>query len=76
MKPFTLERTQFMPISLETAWDFFSSPANLVKITPPDMDFRITSPPQSGIYAGQIINNIIGSIHVVSCVSWRSKSPS
>lgn len=55
MKPFTLERTQTLPITLETAWKFFSNPTNLVKITPPKMAFRITSPPQSGIYAGQII---------------------
>ncbi len=55
MKPFTLERTQILPITLETAWEFFSNPANLAKITPSGMDFRITSPPQSCVYAGQII---------------------
>ena len=55
MKPFTLERTQILPITLETAWNFFSNPANLSRITPPNMDFRITSPHQSGVYAGQII---------------------
>ena len=34
MNPFTLERTQTLPITLETAWKFFSNPANLVKINP------------------------------------------
>ena len=32
MKPFTLERTQILPITPETAWEFFSDPANLAGI--------------------------------------------
>jgi ligand-binding SRPBCC domain-containing protein len=47
----------FMPISLDTAWDFFSSPLNLQKITPPDMQFTVTSPynKDTKMYAGMII---------------------
>ena len=37
----TLERTQNIPIGLEEAWDFFSSPENLAKITPAYMEFTI-----------------------------------
>jgi ligand-binding SRPBCC domain-containing protein len=55
MKPFVIDRVQILPTTLDTAWDFFSNPANLSKITPPSMDFCITSPPQSTTYAGQII---------------------
>jgi ligand-binding SRPBCC domain-containing protein len=55
MKPFAFERTQTLPTTLESAWDFFSDPGNLARITPPAMDFRITSPPQPTTYAGQII---------------------
>lgn len=55
MKPYILERKQTLPVSVEQAWEFFSNPFNLVKITPPYMDFRITSPMQNDIYAGQII---------------------
>jgi ligand-binding SRPBCC domain-containing protein len=54
MKPFIFERVQQLPISIDTAWDFFSDPANLGRITPPGMDFRITSSPQT-TYAGQIL---------------------
>jgi ligand-binding SRPBCC domain-containing protein len=72
MKPFTLERTQILPITLETAWKFFSNPANLVKITPPDMDFRITSPGQSGIYAGQIITYTVRPFRWAS-VNWTTE---
>jgi ligand-binding SRPBCC domain-containing protein len=56
MKTYTLKRTQFLPISIEEAWDFFSSPRNLAAITPQYMKFRITH--FSGgerMYAGQII---------------------
>lgn len=56
MKIYHLKRTQFLPISLSEAWDFFSSPKNLSKITPEHMGFEILY--ISGgdkAYAGQII---------------------
>ena len=40
----TLEREQWLPIPIEQAWDFFSSPKNLAKITPGDMGFVIREP--------------------------------
>lgn len=48
-------RTQCLPITLEGAWEFLSSPANLRLITPGYMDFRITCDPEPSIYPGQII---------------------
>jgi ligand-binding SRPBCC domain-containing protein len=50
-----LEQEQHLPITLQQAWDFFSSPANLDAITPPDLGFQITSPPEPEMYEGQII---------------------
>ncbi len=45
-----------LPVSVREAWQFFSDPANLDKITPPEMNFIITSSPiRSGTYAGQVI---------------------
>jgi ligand-binding SRPBCC domain-containing protein len=55
MKIYKLERTQIIKASLDEAWTFFSSPVNLVEITPADMNFSITSPIDSNIYEGQII---------------------
>jgi ligand-binding SRPBCC domain-containing protein len=55
MKIHRLQQEQILPISIETAWDFFSSPANLDSITPPDLGFQITSPPQGRMFEGQII---------------------
>ena len=56
MKIYTIGRTQFLPIDLQEAWSFFSSPKNLNVITPPEMNFKILS--ISGgtkMHAGQII---------------------
>ena len=40
MKIFIFRRDQYLPISVEEAWAFFSLPANLAKITPPDVKFE------------------------------------
>lgn len=55
MKLHTLEQEQTLPISLDEAWDFFSSPANLDAITPDDLGFRITCPLADRMFEGQII---------------------
>jgi len=49
------EFTQFVPASLDVVWEFFSSPSNLSKITPPEMGFLITSPVQTEMYPGMFI---------------------
>lgn len=51
-----LKRVQILPLSLEEAWEFFSSPYNLEKITPPDMKFRVIPPePEPSMRPGMII---------------------
>ncbi|PWS30711.1 SRPBCC family protein [Pedobacter paludis] len=57
MKTYRIEFTQKIPVDLDTAWDFFSSPLNLSEITPKDMTFDVTSPNMEGIkmYPGMII---------------------
>ncbi len=57
MKIYEHRTIQSIPIGLEEAWDFFSSPRNLDQITPDNMGFRILS--ISGgekMYEGQIIH--------------------
>lgn len=51
-----LKTTQFLPVPLEEAWAFFSSPANLDTITPESMTFRVLSDLPGKIYPGLIIN--------------------
>lgn len=57
MKAYHLKFTQQLPIPLKEAWDFFSSPLNLAKITPEEMAFTVTSDlnAQSKMYPGMII---------------------
>lgn len=53
---FTLKTHQIVKTSLDEAWDFFSSPANLKVITPPTMGFDIiTKEVADKMYEGQII---------------------
>lgn len=46
---------QFLPISVENAWDFFATPTNLNKITPEEMAFKVTSELPEKMYEGLII---------------------
>ncbi len=56
MKVFSLKTVQCIPVSLEKAWGFFSSPANLKAITPDKLGFQILSKYHGDkMYAGQII---------------------
>ena len=50
-----LETTQVLPIGTEEAWAFFSDPRNLVRITPPDMRFEVTSDIGDRVYPGMMI---------------------
>lgn len=47
---------QKIPVSLPTAWGFFSNPDNLQILTPAEMDFKVISKHHDEkMYAGQII---------------------
>ena len=56
MKLYRLERSQHLPITIETAWDFFSNPYNLQQITPLWLDFKITCAIPEKIHPGMIIS--------------------
>ena len=52
----TLTYSQRIPVSIESAWSFFSSPENLARITPPEMFFRITNGSAGQqVYEGMLI---------------------
>jgi ligand-binding SRPBCC domain-containing protein len=57
VKTYALKYETFIPTTLDKAWDFFSSPLNLAKITPADMQFVVTSDfkENTKTYAGMII---------------------
>ncbi len=69
MKVYKLYRKQLLPVSLERAWAYFSSPKNLNEITPPDMNFQILSGADEAMYTGQIIQYKINPIANIP-LSW------
>lgn len=57
---YTLTSEQILPVTMEVAWEFFTLPTNLDKITPAEMKFFITNNPGPQTYPGQIITYKIG----------------
>jgi ligand-binding SRPBCC domain-containing protein len=56
MATFSLKTVQKIPVDIETAWEFFSNPANLQTITPKNMGFKVLSKHHGDkVYPGQII---------------------
>ena len=63
---------QLLPVTIEKAWDFFSTPANLVQITPPELDFKIKSELSEGdIYEGMTINYTVKPLLGIP-VKWKT----
>lgn len=62
MKLYRLQRRQYLPLSLATAWQFFCNPSNLAVITPPWLNFVITSELPEKIYPGLIITYKVSPI--------------
>lgn len=53
---YSIKTVQRIPVPMQQAWDFFSSPANLQKITPSHLGFRIISRHHGEkMYPGQVI---------------------
>jgi ligand-binding SRPBCC domain-containing protein len=59
MKIYQLKTSQKLPISLEKAWNFFSNPANLSKITPSWLNFEVKTELPEKMYAGMIITYFV-----------------
>ncbi|MBE7177887.1 MAG: SRPBCC family protein [Mucilaginibacter polytrichastri] len=64
MKSYVLTFRQKIPVDINEAWRFFSSPLNLSKITPPDMRFTVTSDysGDSVMYPGMIITYVVSPV--------------
>jgi len=74
MKAFHLKFSQRIPISLPEAWDFFSSPLNLAKITPKEMAFVVTSElnPDQKMYPGMIITYKVSPVAGIK-LNWMTE---
>ncbi|WP_256007158.1 MULTISPECIES: SRPBCC family protein [Pedobacter] len=74
MKAYQLTFTQSIPVPIPEAWDFFSSPLNLVKITPPNMAFNVTSDYDQGtkMYPGMIITYKVAPLFGIQ-LNWMTE---
>jgi ligand-binding SRPBCC domain-containing protein len=59
---YRIERTQVLPISLEEAWAFFSSPKNLAKITPKELGFVVHGDVPEVMYPGLFIEYTVSPL--------------
>ena len=59
MKIYTKHTKQNLPITIDKAWEFLSSPYNLKTITPDYMGFEILSGADRPMFPGQIIQYIV-----------------
>ena len=59
MKIHTLKRKQLIPYDRETVFNFFKSPENLEKITPPKVKFNIITPSPIIMRSGTILDYTI-----------------
>jgi ligand-binding SRPBCC domain-containing protein len=70
---YKLYREQFLPISIEKAWNFFSAPQNLSLITPPEMRFNIISTDANKpIFEGMLIDYTISPIMGI-LLHWKTE---
>lgn len=69
---YQLYREQQLNCSIEDAWDFFSSPNNLQKITPSDMGFVVRSNYENTpIYVGMKIDYVVSPLFGIP-LKWKT----
>jgi len=66
-----LERTQVVPISIREAFDFFSNPHNLERLTPDLVHFQFLTPPPERVSPGTILEYRLRLYGIP--VKWRTR---
>jgi ligand-binding SRPBCC domain-containing protein len=70
---FRLMSVQKLPLSLNKTWEFFSNPHNLLTITPPFLNLKVTNEVFGDeVYAGQVITYKVKPFPGVA-VSWMTE---
>lgn len=67
-----IKKKQILPITLEEAWDYFSTPVNLNEITPADITFEILGSLPKKMYEGMLINYKIAPLFNIP-LSWTTE---
>ena len=55
-----LERRQIIPVGIDAAWAYFSTPRNLQEMTPPSLSFHILWGADEPMHVGQMIAYRVG----------------
>lgn len=67
-----LIRTQQLNCDIDTAWKFFSSPHNLSRITPKEMNFKVLSDDKfESIYEGMVIDYTVTPLFGIP-MKWKT----
>jgi ligand-binding SRPBCC domain-containing protein len=70
---YRLKSVQRIPVSLEDAWSFFSNPDNLLTITPPFLNLKVTNEILgTEAYAGQVITYTVKPLLGIP-LSWMTE---
>ena len=74
MKFYYFKTEQYLPVSIDIAWQFFSSAKNLAIITPPELDFKILTPmdEMKQIHKGMKIDYIVHPLFSIP-VRWTTQ---
>lgn len=74
MKTYHFKFEQHVPVALNEAWEFFSSPLNLARITPASMQFIITSDytAETKMYPGMIITYKVSPLFGIK-LNWMTE---
>ena len=69
----TIYTVQNIPAAIGEVWSFFSDPANLAKITPPELSFKtLTDTGSTKIHKGQMIEYIVKPLFGVP-LKWKTE---
>ena len=66
-----IRKEQWVNFPLDQVWDFFSNPANLLKITPLEMNMEIVEKPEGEMYAGMILRYRVAPLFGIK-LNWTS----
>jgi ligand-binding SRPBCC domain-containing protein len=68
-----LKSIQKIPVTTEAAWDFFSNPKNLLAITPPFLNLKVTNKlVGEEVYAGQVMTYTVRPLFGIP-VHWMTE---
>ncbi len=69
---YRIEATSWINADLQTSWDFFSDPRNLLKLTPSEMKMRVKTDLPEKMYPGMIISYSVAPLFGIS-LPWTSR---